>query len=44
MILGTILLTGFTVNDASAAAFAKYTGIDGESEYRIDEHEMTVSG
>ena len=29
--LGVILLTGFTVNDASAAVFAKYDGIDGEA-------------
>ena len=29
--LGVILLTGFTVTDASAAVFVKYDGIDGEA-------------
>jgi type VI secretion system secreted protein Hcp len=31
MILGAILITGFSIPDASAAVFAKYDGIDGES-------------
>ena len=31
VILGAILVTGFSVNDASAAVFAKYDGIDGEA-------------
>jgi type VI secretion system secreted protein Hcp len=31
VILGAILITGFSVNDASAAVFAKYDGIDGEA-------------
>ena len=31
--LGVILLTGLSINDVSAAAFAKYDGIDGESLY-----------
>ncbi|MDH3192417.1 MAG: type VI secretion system tube protein Hcp [Nitrosopumilus sp.] len=31
VILGTILITGFSINDASAAVFAKYDGVDGES-------------
>ena len=31
VILGAILITGFSINDASAAVFAKYDGIDGEA-------------
>ena len=31
VILGAILITGFSVNDASAAVFAKYDGVNGES-------------
>jgi hypothetical protein len=34
MILGAILITGFSIPDASAAAFVKYDGVEGESEYR----------
>jgi len=32
IVLGTILLTGFSINDASAAIFATYTDIQGESQ------------
>lgn len=32
VVLGAILITGFSVNDASAAVFAKYMDIDGESQ------------
>jgi len=35
--LGVILLTGFSINDVSAAVFAKYDGVDGESLYRTDD-------
>jgi type VI secretion system secreted protein Hcp len=40
MILGAILITGFSIPDASAAAFAKYDGIDGESS--DDQHDKWI--